>query len=127
MFMGGPILENAQKLSCSLGVKVEPIRDMQKEAHLLETCDWNDTYQTDVIEIAPTRQMRSRLHLMPLEQLLTDRCNQNQTYKTDVIKVAPASTNKHTYKTRTITETSSYFQKKCIVIQNIWFILGGGS
>jgi hypothetical protein len=33
------------KVICSLGVDIEPIRDMQKEAHLLETCDWNNTYR----------------------------------------------------------------------------------
>ena len=114
--MEGHILENAQMLSCSLGVEIEPTKDMQLEAHMLETCDWNNTYQTDAIKIAHTRQMQSRLHLMQLEQLLTDRCNQNCTYMTDAIEIAPASTNKHTYKTRAINKTSSYFQKQCIVI-----------
>jgi hypothetical protein len=64
---------------------------------------------------------------MQLKQFLADKCDQNRTYKTDAIEIAPATTNKHTYKTRTITKTSSYFQKQCIVIQNTGFILGGGS
>ncbi len=120
-------MKNAQMLSCSRGVEIESIRDMQLEEHLLETSNWNHTYQTDAIEIAHTIQMQSRPHLMGLEQLLTDRCNQNCTYKTDVIEIAPASTNKHTYKTRTITETVNYFQKQYNVICNILFILGGDS
>ncbi len=109
LLIGAHILENSQELSCSLGVEIEPIRDMQLGVHLLETWDWNNTHQTDAIKIAPTRQMLSRSHLMQLEWLLTDRCDWNCTYKTDAIKIAPASTNKHTYKTRTITRTSKYF------------------